>query len=65
MALTKCKYCTDQHICHHIFPEETSGEVLYNRLHELIVDGKIGVPSIPWEEVPMEEKTLWDQVANT
>lgn len=62
MSLTKCPHCEDQHVCHRV-DGANPGELLYDELGELLDDGKIGTPTIPWKEVPAKEKTAWKRVA--
>jgi hypothetical protein len=37
-----------------------TGEELYNKLHDAYVNGAIGTPVIPWDEISEIERPEWD-----
>jgi hypothetical protein len=39
------------------------GEQLYDSLYDALEDGKIGMNTIPWRDVPDSEKQEWDRIA--
>lgn len=39
-----------------------TGQHLYERLYDAYVNGTIGAPTIPWNELSDTEHTEWDRI---
>jgi hypothetical protein len=60
MALTKCKYCEDQHICHRVGEGwESSGQLLYEAIKDYLNENW---PA--WDNLPREQQDNWTSIAN-